>query len=66
MTRPTLSIVAAFALAAIVAGIAVLTAGASSGRSFTLVVRYDKSSFKTDDVAPKGNSVGDQFSSRAP
>ena len=62
MTRPTtLSIVAAFALAAIVAGIAVLTAGASSAQSFTLVVRYDKSSFKTDEVAPKGTSVGDQF-----
>jgi len=60
-TRRTLGIVAAFALAAIVAGISVVTAGASSERSFTLLVRYDKSSFETDDVAPKGISVGDQF-----
>ncbi|MCL4289090.1 MAG: hypothetical protein KJ051_02335 [Thermoleophilia bacterium] len=60
-TRRTLGIVAAFVLTAIVAGIPVLTAGASSERSFTLLVRYDKSSFETDDVAPKGTSVGDQF-----
>lgn len=62
MTTPrTLGIVAALALAATIAGIIALTAGASSEQDITLVVRYDTSSLKTDDIAPRGRSVGDQI-----
>ena len=58
--RRTLATVSLLALATLVAGASMLTAGTPSARSITLVVHYEPKSFKTDDVAPKGTSAGDQ------
>jgi hypothetical protein len=38
-----------------------LSAGGGSTRSLVLDVRLEKTSFVTDDVAPKGRSVGDTY-----
>jgi hypothetical protein len=54
------TIAAGAALGLLLLGSSVL-AGTSGKQQFTLLVRYEKSSFKTDEVAPKGPSVGDQF-----
>ena len=51
--------------AAVVGVIALAAAGFSAGggaaRSLVLDVRFEKASFVTDDVAPKGRSVGDTY-----
>ena len=45
-------------LALVAAG---LSAGGGATRSLVLDVRFEKTSFVTDDVAPKGRSVGDTW-----
>jgi hypothetical protein len=65
-SRRTLAAAAALALAALVAGVSMLAANtgsahASSARTITLVTHYEQASLRTDDVAPKGQSVGDQI-----
>ena len=60
-TKTTPGITAALALAASIAGTSVLTAKANPDQRFTLIVHYEKSSFRTDDIAPKGHTVGDQM-----
>jgi len=51
--------------AAIAGAIALVAAGLSAGggatRTLVLDVRFEKTSFVTDDVAPKGRSVGDTW-----
>ena len=55
----------AFAAAAAVGAIALVAAGLSAGgstaRTLVLEVRFEKTSFVTDDVAPKGQSLGDTW-----
>ena len=52
----------AAAIAGVVALVAAgLSAGGGATRSFMLDVRLDKTSLVTDDVAPKGRSVGDTY-----
>ena len=58
--RRFLATVSSLTLATLVAGVSLLTAGTTSARTITLVVHYESTSFKTDDVLPKGNSAGDQ------
>ena len=52
----------AAALAGVVALVATgLSAGGGATRSLVLDVRFEKRSLVTDDVAPKGRSVGDTY-----
>lgn len=55
------AIVAATVACAIALVAAGLSAGGGATRSLVLDVRFDKTSFVTDDVAPKGRSVGDTY-----
>jgi len=53
-------------VAAVIAGVvalvaAGLSAGGGAARSLVLDVRFEKTSFVTDDLAPKGRSVGDTY-----
>lgn len=55
------AIVAATVACAIALVAAGLSAGGGATRSLVLDVRFDKTSFVTDDVSPKGRSVGDTY-----
>ena len=54
--------IVAAAIAGVVAlAAAGLSAGGGATRSLVLDVRFEKASFVTEDVAPKGRSVGDTY-----
>lgn len=58
--RRVLATISLLTLATLIAGVSLLPAGATSTHTITLVVRYESTSFTTDDVLPKGSSAGDQ------
>ena len=55
------AIVAAVIVGVVALVAAGLSAGGGAARSLVLDVRFEKTSFVTDDLAPKGRSVGDTY-----